>query len=141
MSIRPKKNVQYQNVDLRGAMEVVNLADSAGRQTLLIVGSNDISTDSVTEAFKKLQAICDLFCRKFPQSQLSILPALPHPDSSDYNREASIFNKKILELSSHKIHIVNISGINQSNHDLFGQDKVHLSKSGHIALVKNIKSR
>ena len=86
---------------LCGAMELVNLADSFGRRTLLIVGSNDISTDSVTEAFKKLQAICDLFCRKFPQSELSILPALPRPDSPDYNREASIFNK-ILELSSHR---------------------------------------
>ena len=112
MNIRPKKNVRYQKCrhkvlekvkkNLQGAMEFVNLADSFGRQTLLIVGSKDISSDSAIEAFKKLQAVCDLFCRKFPQSELSILPALPRPDSPENNRKASIFNKNVLELSSHR---------------------------------------
>ena len=83
-------------------MEFVNLADSFGGQTLLIVGSNDISSDSATEAFKKLQAVRDLFCRKFSQGELSILPALPRSDSPENNRIASIFNKSVLELSSYR---------------------------------------
>ena len=33
------------------------MADLVGRQTLLIAGINDISSDSATEAFKKLQAV------------------------------------------------------------------------------------
>ena len=126
--------------NLRGALDFVNSADSVGKQTLLIVGNNDISSDSTTEAFKKLQAVCELFSKKFPESELSILPVLPRPDNPDYNRDASIFNRKILELRSHKIHIVDTSDITPRDHDLFGHDKVHLSKSGNIALVKDIKS-
>lgn len=134
-ALDPKKMYKNKNVEIKvlekgkkNLCEALNFVNSVGKQMLLIVGNNDISSDSTTEAFKKIQTVCELFSKKFPESELSILPVLPRPDNSAFNRDASIFNRKILELRSHKIHIVDTSDITPRDHDLFGQDKMHLSK-------------
>ena len=63
--------------NLDGAAEFFQSAQTIGKETVIIVGNNDICDNSVDIVIEKFRNVRDQFIEKFPLSRLNIVPVLP----------------------------------------------------------------
>ena len=148
-SLDPKKMYKNKNVEIKvldarkknldGAAEFIQSAQTLGKETVLIVGSNDIGESSADTVFRKFRNIRDKFESKFPSCKLNIVPVLPRYNNESYNRNACVVNSKLQALASDNTSIVNLD-ISPDDRILFNNDNVHLSKQGNLVLVKLLKT-
>ena len=140
-----KQEVQTKILDvgkktLDGAIEFISNSNMMGKQTVLLVGSNDLSSKSATEVFKQINKLCDIFQKKFHSCDLNIMPILPRPYNNKYNREAAVLNEKLNYMNKHNVSVVSSMEIRESDIDFFNRDNIHLNQDGNIQLVRAIKT-
>ena len=125
---------------LDGAIDFLQSSNMMGKQTLLLVGSNDVSAKSAPEVYRKFQRLCDVFLQEFPSCELNIMPVLPRPYNDRYNREATALNDRLCSMEMRNVSIIPDIGIRESDVNLFNIDNVHLTQDGNIKLVRAIKT-
>ena len=59
------KILDFGKKDLAGARQFINSAQTLGKQTVLLVGSNDISNNSSEQVCSRFGDVCGSFQRKF----------------------------------------------------------------------------
>ena len=126
---------------LAGAREFINSAQTLGKQTVLLVGSNDISNTSSEQVYGRFKDVYDSFQRKFPSGNLNIFQVLQRFGSDRYNSEASNLNDILCQLDKNfrNVSIIASNDLNGQNRALFNNDSIHLSKQGTGLLVKALK--
>lgn len=125
--------------NLAGAKEFINKADTVGKQTILLVGSNDIAEKAAPDVLQEVHNLCDTFKTKFPNGCLNIVPPLPRADNEQYNKEASMLYNKLNQVCCDNISIIRNDEINSSDHSMYVVDKVHLSSDGSAKLARVLK--
>ena len=124
---------------LDGAEDFLERADYSGKQTILLVGSNDVSFNGAEVSIEKMESIVKKFNTKFPKGHLNIVPALSRHRDTEYNKQAEIYCDKLQKFNSGSVKVIN-SLINDKNPSLFARDSIHLSPKGTAVLVSKIKA-
>ena len=148
--IDPKKIYRNKKVEIKvldarkknldGAIEYIQSSQNIGKETVILVGNNNLQHSSVDTVFRKFHDLGVNFKKKFPSNHLSIVPILPRYENDNYNSDASTVNMRLQELSSDNISIVILDGISPLESTQFNKDKIHLSNQGNLVLIRAQKT-
>ena len=105
--IDPKKIYRNKKVEIKvldarkknldGAIEYIQSSQNIGKETVILVGNNDLQHSSVDTVFQKFHDLGVNFKKKFPSNHLSIVPILPRYENDNYNSDASTINMRLQE--------------------------------------------
>ena len=124
------KILDYGKKDLAGARQFIYSAQTLGKQTVLLVDSNDIRNNSSELVCGRFGDVCVSFQGNCSSENLNNFPFLQRFGSNRYNREASHVNDKFCQLDKNfrNVSIIPSKDLNAQNRALLNNGSIHLSK-------------